>query len=259
MSCGDPYLKSLRSHGYNVVRVPKADVRPLQLISRNGRTLDRIGELATVLPPDGPVPLPPVTAGTPLASLSGHQSGALSPGIGLSVLGSIVGAMGGSKLGLDLQYKSARSVTFEFLDVLEDRIEVAALDQYLSVADVSPFSAHVARLLEADQLYVTTATIKSNRIAVESRGSGGTAVDVSVPGIKGVVGGNVNVSAGSDRAARVVFEGALALVFGFQAVRLFYEDGRYQRFEVLRDGAGLESAAAPELIGEGPFVRMLDL
>ena len=163
MSCGDPYIKELRSRGYNVVRLPKADIRPLQLLSKRGDTLDRIGELITVLPPTGPVPLPPVKLDTPVAGLSGQRSGELSLGVGLSVLGSVIGAMGGSKLGLDLSYKNAKSVTFEFTDVLEDRVEIAALDQYLAVADVSPFSSFVGKLLEADQLYVTTAVVKSNK------------------------------------------------------------------------------------------------
>jgi len=263
MICGDPYLKELRSKGYNVVRLPKADIRPLQLLAKRGDTLDRIGELATVLPA-GPIPLPPLTVDTPVASLSGVHSGELSLGVGLSILGSIIGAMGGSKLGLDVAYQNARSVTFEFLDVLEDRVEVAKLDQYLAAADVSPFSSYVAKLLDADQLYVTTATIKSNKISVESSGSGNTGVDVSVPEIKGVVGGTVKVGAGSGEASKVTFEGPLPLVFGFQAVRLFYEKGRYQRFEVLSGGAALEKAPAPEaagtsLLSEGSFVRMLDV
>src|SRR5207344_980221 len=128
--CNDPYLKSLRSFGYNVIRLPKADVAPLQLLAKSGDSLGRIGDLATVILPRGSIALPTMKRDTAVASLSGQRSGDLSLGIGLSILGTIIGAMGGSKLGLDLQYKNAKSVTFEFQDVLEDRIEVAALDQY---------------------------------------------------------------------------------------------------------------------------------
>ena len=259
MSCGDPYLKELRKHGYNVVRVPKADIRPLQMLAKRGDALDRIGELTTVLPPGGPVPLPPVKQNTPVASLSGQHSADLSLGIGLSVLGTVIAAMGGSKLGLDLKYKNAKSVRFEFLDVLEDRIEIAALDQYLATADVSPFSLYVAQLLEADRLYVTTATLKSDKIAVEAKGSGSTGLDVSVPEIKGVVGGDIKVAPTSETASKVTFTGPLPLVFAFQAVRLFYEKGRYQRFAVLDSSAALERVPEPELLSEGPFVRMTDV
>jgi hypothetical protein len=149
MGCNDPYLKALRSFGYNVIRLPKADMAPLQLLARNGGALGRIGDLSTVILPRGAVALPAVKRDTPAASLSGQRSGTLSVGVGLSVLGSIIGAMGGSKLGLDLAYKNARSVIFEFQDVLRTASRSASLDQYLSDADVSPFSTHVGQLLDA--------------------------------------------------------------------------------------------------------------
>jgi hypothetical protein len=256
MSCNDPYIQSVRSFGYNVIRLPKADVNPLQLLTKNGDALGRIGDLATVILPRGSVALPAVKRDSPVASLSGQRSGDLSLGVGLSILGSVIGAMGGSKLGLDVSYKNAKSVSFEFQDVLEDRIEVAALDQYLSDADVSPFSTHVAELLEADQIYVTTATLKSNKIAVAAKSTQDTGLDVSVPEIKGVVGGNVKVGPSSDSASTVTFEGSLPLVFGFQAARLVYDKGRYKRFELVHDDTTLERARPSGLVGNGPFVRL---
>jgi hypothetical protein len=40
---------------------------------------------------------------------------------------------------------------------------------------------------------------------VESKGSGNTDVDVSVPEVKGVVGGNVKVGGASDKTSKVTF------------------------------------------------------
>jgi hypothetical protein len=257
MSCNDPYLEALRSLGYSVIRLPRADVAPLQLLAKRGDTLDRIGELATVILPGDSVPLPSIKKDTPAANLSGMRSGELSLGVGLSLLGTVIGAMGGSKLGLDLKYKNAKSVTFEFQGVLEDRADVGALDQYLTDADVSPFSTHVARLLEADRIYVTTATLKTRKLAVEAKGSKSTGFDVSIPEIKGVVGGNVKVGPAAATASKVTFEGSLPLVFAFQAARLVYEKGRYTRFELTDHASAFEKA--PELLSEGSFVRLFDV
>lgn len=257
MSCNDPYLDALRSFGYNVVRLPRADVSPLQLLARRGDTLDRLGDLATVVLPGDSVPLPRIRKDTPAANLSGRRSGDLSLGVGLSLLGTVIGAMGGSKLGLELGYKNAKSVSFEFQGVLEDRVDVAALDQYLTDADVSPLSTHVTRLLDADSVYVTTATLKSRAIAVEAKSSKSTGVDVSVPEIRGVVGGNVKVGPEAATASKVTFEGSLPLVFAFQAVRLVYEKGCYRRFELVAAGSAFHKAA--ELLSQGPFVRFLDV
>ena len=260
MSCNDPYVKTLRDFGYNVIRLPRADVRPLQLLARQGDSLERIGELTTVLRAGENIPLPRISENTRVASVSGGRTGDLSLGIGLTILGSVIGAMGGSKLGLDLKYQQAKSVAFEFADVFEDRVEIALLDQYLADADVSPFAAHVGKLLDADQLFVTTAALKSTRITVEARRSKDTGLDVSVPEIQGVVGGNVKVGGKAEVTSKVTYEGSVPLVFGFQAARLFYENGRYQRFELLRDSSTLERALpgrpAQPLLSDGPFVRL---
>jgi hypothetical protein len=260
MSCKDPYIESLRTFGYNVIRLPRADVRPLQLLARDGDGLDRIGELTSVLRAGANVPLPKIAENTRVAAVSGGRSGDLSLGMGVSVLGSVIAAMGGSTLGLDLAYRDARSVTFEFPDVLEDRVEIARLDQYLADADVSPFAAHVAKLLDADELFVTTAVLKATKITVEARRSKDAGLDVSVPDIRKVVGGNVKVGGKADVTSKVTYEGSAPLAFAFQAVRLFYEDGHYQRFELLIDSTtmvrGLPGRSPVVLLGQGAFVRL---
>jgi hypothetical protein len=251
----------LKAFSYSVVRLPRADIRPLHLLARSGPSLNRIGAVTTVFDA-GEAKLPEVGSG-PAANISGKRTGALNVGVGLSVLANVIAAMGGSGLGLDVQYRQARTATFEFLDVVEDRIEVAALDQFLATADVNPHSRHVATLLEADDLYVTTATIKSRKFAVESKTSHGAGVELSIPEIQQLVGAEVTVSGEAATTAKVTYEGRTPLVFGFQAVRLFYEDGRYTAFEPLepaRKGMGaLESAPADgavRLVTDGPFVAL---
>ena len=49
MCCSDPLLKSLKQYGYNVVRLPRSGIRPLQILTRDGSDLDRLGELTTIL------------------------------------------------------------------------------------------------------------------------------------------------------------------------------------------------------------------
>jgi hypothetical protein len=262
MSCKDPYIESLHAFGYNVVRLPRADVRPLQLLTRDGDGLNRIGDLTTVLRAGPNVPLPKITENTRVAAVSGGRTGDLSLGIGVSVLGSVIGAMGGSRLGLDLKYQNAKSVAFEFPDVLEDRVEIALLDQYLADADVSPFAAHVGTLLDADQIFVTTAVLKAAKITVEARRSQDAALDVSLPEIQKVVGGNVKVGGKAEVTSRVTYEGSVPLIFGFQAVRLFYGDGHYQRFELLSGSEtlvrGLPGRSPQPLLSQGAFVRLRD-
>jgi hypothetical protein len=262
MWCSDPFLTSLKSFGYSVVRLPKANIRPLQVLVKQNKEFDRLGQIDTLFVQGASAPIPVVTLDQQAANISGQRTGEVSVGVGLSILGSVIGAMGGSTLGLDVQYKSAKRVVFEFTEVLEDRLEVLKLDQYLADADVNPLSRHASELLEADELYVTTATLKTRKLIVEGRESRGTAAELKVPVIQQLVGGTVKVSADAEAASKLTYEGAVPLIFGFQAVQLFFEEGRYTAFKPIEPGAGMRSLerapsdGATRLIAESPLVRL---
>jgi hypothetical protein len=263
MWCNDPVLTLLKSSGYNAIRLPKADCRPLQIMSRSGKDLNRLGELTTLLVAGSEVGPPPIDSDVPAATISGSRTSDLSLGIGLTILGNILGAMGGSKLGLSASYQAAKTVAFEFQEVLEDKVSIALLDQYLGQADVNPFSRYVADLLESDEVYVTTATIKSRKFVVEAKVSEKQALSVDVPVLQEAVGGNVTVSSQGGSSSKIAYEGKIPLVFGFQAVRLYYKDGRYTSFKVLepedaamRELGSVPSDGADRLMTDGLFVRL---
>ena len=128
-SCKDPFLAVLKKYGYCVVRLPRTDLPPLYLLGGRGSELDRVGELTTVLTGTNP---PPIRKDVASATISGERTSDLNLTLGMSLLGNVIAAMGGSRVGLETQYKAADTVSFEFVDVLEDSIEVAVLDQYLT-------------------------------------------------------------------------------------------------------------------------------
>jgi hypothetical protein len=207
-----------------------------------------------------------VKADQKVANLSGKRTGEMTIGVGLSLLGTVIGAIGGSKLGLDLKYQRSRSATFEFQDVVEDRIEILKLDAFLGQADVNPASAFVRDLLFDDELYVVTATVKTTKLAIDTADESKKGVEVSVPEIQQVVGANVKVSGASQKTSKITYEGPTPLVFGFQAVQLDYDGGHYKRFKQVHAGdAALEAVqpglkvaedASVLLTSHGPFVNL---
>ena len=263
--CSDPAITYLKEYGYSVLRLPRADYPPLQILARDGSDLVPVGLVTTVMVPGADVQVPKVRTDTPAASINGQKTSDISLSIGLDILGTVIGAMGGGKLGLEAKYERARSVAFEFTEVMEDKVQIAELDQYLGGSDINPRSVHMRTLLEADEIYVVTSTLKSSKVSVEAKSKSGGSLDVSIPEIKEVVGGKVKVSGSAERASKVTFEGSVQLVFGFQAVKLFYENGRYTAFEPL--GAGemasraLSRATLPNRVraftAGGPFARVV--
>ncbi len=265
MGCHDNALDYLHALGYNVVLLPKGDVAPLQLLSSAGRvTFDRFGDLGTVLIGNGTVGLPPVSAGVPAASFAGRSSSQLKLGIGLSVLGNVIAAMGGSPLGLETVYGTAAQVSFEFRDVFEDRVEVAALDRYVAAADVDPFGVHAQHLLTAGDLLVVTSTLKTTTIAVRASDRAERGLTLEVPVVQDVVGAPITVGSIAEDTTVLTYTGPSPLVFGFQAVRLHYVDGFYRALLPttkvrMRD---VTPASPPDgaerVLAPGPLVRLGD-
>jgi hypothetical protein len=260
MFCQESATSYLRALGYCVVRFPKSDVLPLLLLAKSGRMLDRFGRLDTVLVGDGSVPLPQIQANLPVANISGRSSSALRLGIGLSILGDVLSAMGASPLGLEAAYGKASRISFEFRDVVEDRVEVAALDRYLSAADLNTHTTNAARLLESDDLYVVTSTLKTDKVLVKAWDSHERAVDLDLSAVQQVVGGQIGVSVSGEQEQLITYAGPARLVFAFQACRVRYVDGDYRSLapanRVSMRGVGSPDSSGDLLDVGAPFVRL---
>jgi hypothetical protein len=110
---------------------------------------------------------------------------------------------------------------------------------------VNPNSLGVGKLLDADDVYVTTSCIKSKKFSLDATSESGTKVGVDVPIVSQIVGGSIMVSSGSGGTGKVTFEGGTPIVFGFQAVRLYFDNGRYTAIKPAAGMAARALSAAP--------------
>ncbi|WEK21665.1 MAG: hypothetical protein P0Y49_11015 [Candidatus Pedobacter colombiensis] len=247
MKCNDQSLRYLKSFGYNVVRLPRADIRPLQILMKNGSSLEPLGDLSALLIAGTHKPLPAVSPNVKTASISGKRTSDLALDVGLDILGNIIGAMGGGSIGLKSQYSNARTIAFEFHDVLADSVQIVELDQFLTDSGTDPFSTHLKRLLESDKIYIITSTIKSKSLSVEASKKDKTSVDVNASAIKDILGPKIKVNVNTDRSSTMSFAGDEDLIFGFKAIKLVYEDGKYASFDTV-NGGGVAMAVPDDAI-----------
>lgn len=255
----DPLYSLLRSFGYNTVRLPKATIKPLQLFTKKNNQFYQLGSLSGVFISRENISLPTIDENRKVANISGKKSGDLSLGVGFSILNGILSAFGGSAIGLDAEYKQARTISFQYEDVLEDTIEMTQLDQFLTEADINPSSKCVGDLLESDNVYVTRSTIKSQKFTILPQATKGTKLDVKIPEIQKIVGGNVKVSSTGEDSSAITFEGSTPLVFGFQAWQLFYNKGKIGRIKpVEKVMLGPSKKKGANLLGESPFVSFAE-
>ena len=206
---------------------------------------------------------------SPGIDIDGKETSKVNAAIGLSILGSFIGALGGGNLGLDAAFSNARTVTFQYTSVMEDAVDVLAVEKFVKAGRIGPHipSGTLEKLLD-DEVYVVTSVLKTKKILVSAQGDGGAAVKVDVPIIQQAVGANLKVDAAGTHESRVAFEGAVPVAFAFQAVQLVFDDsGEFLTTQQLPAGDAaartLRPAAGPGvtrgpvfLETRGAFVRV---
>ena len=127
---------------------------------------------------------------SPGIDIEGKETSKVNVAIGVSILGSFIGALGGGKLGLDVAFNKARTVTFQYTGVMEDVVDVLALEKFVKAGRISPHipSGTLEKLLD-DEVYVVTSVLKTKKIVVAAQGESGADVKVDVPVIQQAVGG----------------------------------------------------------------------
>jgi len=258
MGSSDPVLSLLKDFSYNVVRLPRANIRPLQLFEKQDNDLVFLGDIAKLFKAGPGAPLPDIGPDEQAAFINGQRSRDLNLSVGLSILSGIIGALGGGTLGLSLGYKKASTISFVFDDVKLNQVDRLDLSRFLTGATIDEAVGPPAKLVEADKIYVVTNVIKSKKFTTDAKKSDGTSVGVDVPVIQNAMSGKVAVKTESSSQARVTYEGSIPLVFGFQAIRLIYEDGHFvQAIPVGPTEAGMraiENDEEPEMLEtESPF------
>lgn len=265
MARPDESITFLKDRGYCVLRMPRGDSKPLQTLLKAGKKdLTRLGELATITIP-GANPLPPLSVDNEAPiEISGKESSSTKIEIGINILGNIIQALGGNKIGLSLGFSKAKTMTFKFEDVLEDHIDVDKLDLYLSTCGFRSDMTTVTDALIDDEVFVITSTIKTTKFVINAKGDSGAKVSLDVPAISGVASGSLSVDTAKATEGTVVYEGTKPVIFGFQAVRLFFDEinGRptFSAMDPLEAGAAAARSAgkiSPTLLrlDEGAFFR----
>ncbi len=270
MSRPDQSITFLRSFGYSVFRVPRPSAQPLELLHRDGKDLTRLGSVLDLITA-GPVPLPTVHRDDrPGVDIEGTETSKINVSIGLNILASFIGALGGGNLGLQAGFNRATTMTFKYTAVTEDSIDVLALERFIKVGRVSDQvpSGTVDKLID-DEVYAITSVLKTKKLVVVARADKGQTIQLDVPVLQQAVGGNLKVGIENGITSAVGFEGAVPIPFAFQAVQLVFDDsGEFLTTEQLPAGDAAARALRSEtnthggnrvfLKGAGAFMRMAE-
>jgi hypothetical protein len=255
----DPFVDTLKRFEYNVVRLPRTNIHPLQVLQEQGNSFAIIGDLQDLFQQGSA--LPQVSRDQQASFINGQRTDALKVSVGLSLLGGLIGAMTGTQVNLTTAFQKASKIVFHFSDVKVDNVTQTHLRNYLAAS--AALEGGFVRELEDDKLYVIISTIKSAKYTIEALDSSGKSVDVAVPIIQQMVGGSVGVKTEGSSQSVVTFEGTTPHVFGIQALRMEFKNRKFVTTKAASTGTAVRDVGDEEeeekseaLLPEGPFLNL---
>jgi hypothetical protein len=264
----DPSITFLNKFGYNVIKLPRTGIEPLDVIGRDNGT-QWLGPLSKVWTSTGAEPLPGPPH--PAAAVNGQRTDALDLSFGLSILANTLAAFGASAPALNLAYKSAHSVQFTYSNVTSTSVSPFDAGNYLAAGTLRSDNPVVQNYFASEKAkaFLIVEVLKADSITVTATDSHGTEVGVDLPQIQGVVNAKIGVKPSNASNSTITFTGPVPVTFGFAVQQIAREGDRWTlrgaapsadiAFGVFNAGDETQDDSNPLVFDTGEFECRLDL
>jgi hypothetical protein len=209
----DPSITFLNKFGYNVIRLPRVGIEPMDIIGKD-KTTQWLGPIGSVW---SSTVAAPVALINPASAVNGQKTDGLDISFGIKVLANALAAFGATVPSLDVSYSRASTVQFGYTNVTSTAVAPLDAGNYLSAGtlkDANPVVQHYF-LGQETEAYLIVDVLKSDSITVTATDKSGVEVGVDVPAIQGMVGANVSVKPSSSSNSTITYTGAKPVSFGF--------------------------------------------
>ncbi len=228
----DPSITFLNKFGYNVIRLPRTGIEPLDVIGRD-QSMQWLGPITKVWTSASPVPLP--GPANPAAAVNGQRTGGLDLSFGLSILASTLAAFGASAPSLNVAFKNAHAVQFTYSNVTSTSVSPFDAGNYLSAGTLRTDNPVVMNYFGNDKTkaYLILEVLKANSITVTATDSHGSEVSLDLPHIEGIADAKIGVKPSGSSNSTVTFTGPVPVTFGFAVQQIARQEDKW----VLRGAA----------------------
>lgn len=263
--CEDKAITFLNKFGYNVIKLPRAGIEPLNVFGRD-RVVQPLGTAAQFWGDDPSLPQP--TGPQPTAFASGVESDDLELKLGLNVLQNALAGLGVNILDggkLEASYRNAKSIKFKIDKPFSVSIELLALSNYLKGRTLDWSNDLVKRyFLDEDRdVFIITEVLKSQNFSITATDAQSANVDVDVSLLKGAVSGTINIQpVKTDSTQELQFSGESPITFGFKCIKVRFHEGTWKLRDVEAAGAlsfdpnAAGAANASDLLSDGGLLRL---
>jgi len=228
----DPSITFLNKFGYNVIRLPRTGIEPLDVIGRD-QAMQWLGPLGKVWTSASPEPLPGPPH--PAAAVNGQRTDALELSFGLSILANTLAAFGASAPSLNTAYKNAHAVQFTYTNVTSTSVSPFDAGNYLASGTLRTDNPVVKNYFanEKSRAFLILEVLKADSITVTATDSRGAEIGIDLPHIEGIVDAKIGVKPSNSANSTVTFTGPVPVTFGFAVQQI----GRQGDSWILRGAA----------------------
>lgn len=220
----------LAEQGYEMIALPRTDIKPLQLLCRMDEYLEHLPNSVTSFFRENNGIVPTSTANT--ANISGQQMLDFSLASGLDFFNTILKTFGlnDSEFNAALKGSKHYKIEFTFEDVEENKVDHLALDQFISggIPQVDTFKSYADSLKKGD-LFIVTSTLKSNRFSIKllAGEENEASLNASLEKIAKV---NAQIEHKSNNLFSITTTGKEPLVFACKYVQVLYNKAHWWEF-----------------------------
>jgi hypothetical protein len=224
--CDDQLTKELHSKNFSVVRLPRTNIRPLDLYAIGAAQRPSIGRVQDLWKSDRPQDVITVDEGG-AAAITVTETGKLRCGVGVNLLSGAFEELGVKSSKLRSEYEKAKFIKITFNQPRSLRANVAQLGKYLAAGDLDWRNPVVNQflLLGGTEVIVVSEVLQSTSISVEAFADRTTVVDLNATAIEQLGTADLKIQADKQRRGVVSYAGKEPVTFAFKAFRLAIVDG----------------------------------
>jgi hypothetical protein len=247
----DPSVTYLNQFGYNVVKLPRVGIEPMDVVGKDDAT-QWLGPLRAVWTSSAPEPV--VSAPRPAVQVIGQKTDQLDFGFGAKILANALAAFGATVPSVDFAFQRARKIQFSYTNVTSTSVAPLDAGNYLTNGKLNSDNPVVRHYFtgQESQAFLIVDVLKSDSITVTATDDHGVTIGVDVPAIEGVVGANVKVKPSGGSNSTITFTGPQAVTFGFIVDEIEYDGSKWSLTGATASGDKAFGAAAGS---EGGFAQ----
>jgi len=216
--CKDEAISQLNSLGYDVVRLPRADLQPLDVVIERDGQFTRLAQLPRLWISESPVPI--ITEQPPGPNLKSVTTSQLKGRFGIQALIDVV------KVGLHLSGKRQSSMRMVAQDLIVQSCPFDDILNYVVKGETDP--ANAAGTIFSDdsnRIWLVIEVIASSKLQIIVGEGSDAEAAASAAELTKTLSATAEISTATSSGNTIVYSRKTPLVFGFKTAEVIYENG----------------------------------